>query len=89
MGTDSQVPLVHRLERRDLLDAVWVEMLQLEALVEENSANEPLGGDAEAALVEGHERNHKPLGGHDTESSPGTFHSTASESGGSWPASTR
>jgi hypothetical protein len=37
-------------------------MLQLEPVLEENSANEPPGGDGEAALVEGHERDHKPLG---------------------------
>jgi hypothetical protein len=40
-------------------------------------------------LVEGHERHHEPLGGRGTDSSPGTFHSTATVSGGSWPASTR
>jgi hypothetical protein len=30
-----------------------------------------------------------PVGGRDTDSSPGTFHSTAAVSGGSCPASTR
>jgi hypothetical protein len=39
--------------------------------------------------VEGHERHHEPLRGRNTDSSPGTFHSTTTESGGSWPASTR
>jgi hypothetical protein len=29
MGTNSQVPLAHRLERRHLLDAIRVEVLQL------------------------------------------------------------
>jgi hypothetical protein len=45
--------------------------------------------DGEAALVEGHERHHEPLRGHDTDSSPETLHSTAAVSGGSWLASTR
>jgi hypothetical protein len=62
MGTDSQVPLTHHLERRHLLDAIRVEMLQLEPVLEENSADEPLGRDGEAVLVEGHERDHEPLG---------------------------
>jgi hypothetical protein len=39
--------------------------------------------------VDGHERHHEPLGGCGMNSSPGTFHSTAVVSGGSWPASTR
>jgi hypothetical protein len=39
--------------------------------------------------VEGHERDHTAPGGRDTNSSPGTFHSTAAVSGGSCPASTR
>jgi hypothetical protein len=51
MGTDSQVPLAHRLECHHLLDAVQVEMLQLESVLEENSAEEPPGGDGEAVLV--------------------------------------
>jgi hypothetical protein len=44
------------------LDAVWVEVLQLKAVLEEDSTNEPPGGDGEAALVEGHERDHIPPG---------------------------
>jgi hypothetical protein len=63
MGTNSQVPHAHRLKRRLLLDVVRVELLQLEAVLEEDSTNEPPGGDGEAALVEGHERDHEPLGG--------------------------
>jgi hypothetical protein len=39
MGTNSQVPLAHCLERYHLLDAVQVEMLQLESVLEENSAD--------------------------------------------------
>jgi hypothetical protein len=35
----------------------------LKPVLEEDSADEPSGGDGEAALVEGHERHHKPLGG--------------------------
>jgi hypothetical protein len=62
MGTDSQVPLAHHQEHHHLLDAVWVEMLQLEPVLEENSTDESPGGDREAALMEGHERDHKPFG---------------------------
>jgi hypothetical protein len=62
MGTDSQVPLTHRLERRQLLDAVRIEVLELEAILEEDSTDEPPGRDGEAALVESHERNHEPFG---------------------------
>jgi hypothetical protein len=55
MGTDSQVPLAHHLERRHLLDVVWVEVLQLKPILEEESADEPPARDREAALVEGRE----------------------------------
>jgi hypothetical protein len=89
MGTYPQVPLTHCLECRHLLDVVWVEVLQLEAVLVEDPPDEPPGGDGEAAPVEGHERDHTAPGGRDTNSSPGTFHSTAAVSGGSCPASTR
>jgi hypothetical protein len=45
MGTDSQVPFAHRLERRHLLDVVWVEVLELKLVLEEDSMNEPPSGD--------------------------------------------
>jgi hypothetical protein len=61
----------------------------LKPILEEDSADEPPGGDGEAALVEGHERHHEHLGGCGTDSSPGTLHSTVAVSGGSWPALTR
>jgi hypothetical protein len=73
MSTNSQVPLAHRLSSRHLLDAVRVELLYLEAILEKDSTNEPPSGDGEVALVEG-------CG---MDSSPGTFHSTARVSGGS------
>jgi hypothetical protein len=62
MGTNSQVPFAHRLEHCHLLDAVQVEVLQLKPVLEEDSTDEPPGGDGEAALVESHERHHEPLG---------------------------
>jgi hypothetical protein len=37
-------------------------MLQLEAVLEEDPTDESPGGDGEAALVEGHERDHESLG---------------------------
>jgi hypothetical protein len=83
MDTYPQVPLAHRLERRHLLDVVWVEVLQLEAILEEDPPDEPPDGDGEAAFLEGHERDHVPLGRCGTDSSPETFHSTAGVSGGS------
>jgi hypothetical protein len=55
MGTDSQVPFAHRLERCHLLDAVRVEVLQLKPILEEDSTDEPPDRDEEAALVESHE----------------------------------
>jgi hypothetical protein len=58
-------------------------VLQLEAVLEEDSPDEPPGGDGEPSLVEGHERDHVPLGGHDTDSSSGTFHSTSALNRGS------
>jgi hypothetical protein len=57
----------------------------LEPVLEEVVADEPPDGNREVALVKGHE----PLGGRDTDSSPGTFHSMAAVSGGNWPTSTR
>jgi hypothetical protein len=63
VGIDFEVPLAHRLERSHLLDAVRVYMLELQPVLEQPPADEPPGGDKEAALVEGHERHHKPLGG--------------------------
>jgi hypothetical protein len=85
MGADPQVPLAHRLERRHLLDVVRVEVLKLEPVFQEDSLDEPPGGDGEAALME----TTYPLGGRGTDSFPGTFHSTAPVRGGSYPASTR
>jgi hypothetical protein len=35
----------------------------LKLVLEEDSTDEPLGGDEEVALVESHEQNHEPLGG--------------------------
>jgi hypothetical protein len=55
MGTYPQVPLAHRLERRHLLDAVRIEVLQLKPVLVEDRPDEPPVGDGEAALVEGHE----------------------------------
>jgi hypothetical protein len=39
-----------------LLDAVWVEVLELESVLEKNGPDESPGGDGEVALVEHHER---------------------------------
>jgi hypothetical protein len=44
------------------LDVVRVEVLQLVAVLEEDSMDESPGGDGEAALVEGHERDHESFG---------------------------
>jgi hypothetical protein len=38
-------------------------VLQLEPVLEEDDADELSGGNGEAALVEGHERDREPLGG--------------------------
>jgi hypothetical protein len=46
-----------------LLHVVQVEVLQLKPVLEEDSADEPPGGDGEAALVEDHKRDLKSLGG--------------------------
>jgi hypothetical protein len=62
VGTDSEVPLAHRLKRSNLLDVVRVEVLELQPILEQHTTDEPTGGDGEAALVEGHERHHVPLG---------------------------
>jgi hypothetical protein len=48
-------PLTHRLERSHLLDAVRVEMLELQPILVQHPADKLTGGDGEAALVEGHE----------------------------------
>jgi hypothetical protein len=60
MGTDSQVPLAQRLKCCHLLDAVRVEVLQLEPVLVEDRSDEPPHGDGEATLVEGHERDNIP-----------------------------
>jgi hypothetical protein len=57
-----QWALIPRYPSHISSNTVWVEVLQLEPILKENSADEPPGGDGEAALVEGHERDHKPLG---------------------------
>jgi hypothetical protein len=89
MGTNSHVLLTHHLERRHLLDAIRFEVLQLKPVLEKDATDEPPDGDREAALVEGHERHHESLRGRDTDSSLGTFRSTAAVSRGSWPTSTK
>jgi hypothetical protein len=48
MGTNSKVPLAHHFERRHLLDAVQVEVLELKPVPEQHPADEPPGGDGEA-----------------------------------------
>jgi hypothetical protein len=55
MGTNAEVPLAHRLQRSHLLEAVWVEVLELQSVREQHPADEPADGDREVALVEGHE----------------------------------
>jgi hypothetical protein len=62
MGTNSEVPHAHHFERCHLLDVVQVEVLELEPILEQHPTDEPSGGDRKAALVEGHERHHEPLG---------------------------
>jgi hypothetical protein len=54
LGTDPQVSLTQRLEHHHLLNAVRVEVLELEPVLVEDSPDEPPGGDGEAALVECH-----------------------------------
>jgi hypothetical protein len=44
MGTDSKVPLAHRLKRSHLLDVVWVEVLKLQPVLEQHPADEPPAG---------------------------------------------
>jgi hypothetical protein len=82
MSNNSQVPLTHHLERRHLLDVVSVEVLQLEAVLEDDSMNEPPGGDGEVTLAEGHERDHIPPGRARHRLVTG-HHSTTAVSGGS------
>jgi hypothetical protein len=89
MGTNSEVPLTHRLERRHLLNAVRVEVLELKPILEQHPADESPSKDGETALVEGHEQHHESLWGRDIDSSPRTFHFTAAVNGGSWPSSMR
>jgi hypothetical protein len=55
VGTGSEVPLAHRLERSYLLDVVRVEMLELQPVLKQHPADESTGEDGEAAPVEGHE----------------------------------
>jgi hypothetical protein len=55
MGTNAEIPLAHRLKRIHLLDALRVQVLELQPILEQHPTNEPVGRDGEAALVEGHE----------------------------------
>jgi hypothetical protein len=52
---DAEEPLAHCLEGGHLLDAVRVEVLELQPVCEQHPSDEPAGRDGEAALVEGHE----------------------------------
>jgi hypothetical protein len=71
-GTDSQVPLAHHLERCHLLDVVRVEVLQLEAVLEEVSRmNRPAGTENLRSWKAMNETTN-PLVGRGTDSSPGT-----------------
>jgi hypothetical protein len=64
-------------------------VLQLEAiLVEDPQMNRPVGTEKPRSWKVTNETTY-PLGGHGTDSSPDTFHSTVTVSGGSCPASTR
>jgi hypothetical protein len=54
MGTHPQVPLAQCLERLHLLDVVWLEVLELQPVLEKHDPDEPPGGDREAALVKCH-----------------------------------
>jgi hypothetical protein len=60
--TDAKEPLAHRFKSGHLLDVVRVEVLKLQPVHEQHPADKPAGGDGEAALVEGHERHHVPVG---------------------------
>jgi hypothetical protein len=53
--TDAEEPLTHCLKGSHLLDAVRVEVLELQPVREQHSSDESASGDGEAALVEGHE----------------------------------
>jgi hypothetical protein len=55
MGTDAEIPLAHHFEHGHLLDAIRVEVLELQPILEQHPADEPAGEDREATLVEGHE----------------------------------
>jgi hypothetical protein len=55
VGDDAKVSLAHCFERIHLLDAVRIEVLELQPVREQHPANEPVRRDREAALVEGHE----------------------------------
>jgi hypothetical protein len=53
----------HIASNAAIFDVVQVEVLQLNPVLEEDSADEPPGGDGKAALVESHKRHHKSFGG--------------------------
>ena len=56
VGLDSQVPLAQRDEGHDVLDPIWVQVLQLDLVVLQHPPKEQVRGDRESVLVEGHER---------------------------------
>jgi hypothetical protein len=87
MGTNSEVPLTQCLERSHLLDVVRVEMLELQPKNNTPQMNRPVGTEKPHSWKATNDTTN-PLKGRDTDSSPGTFHSMAAVSGGSWPAST-
>jgi hypothetical protein len=62
VSTYAEEPLAHCLEGSELLDAVRVEVLELQPVREQHFSDEPVGGDGKATLVEGHERHHVPPG---------------------------
>jgi hypothetical protein len=51
VGNNIEAPLAHSLKHSHLLDAIQVEMLELEPVLKQHPADEPTGRDEEVALV--------------------------------------
>jgi hypothetical protein len=60
MFLHPEIPLTQHLKRRQMLDVVRVEVLELKAVGPQDGADEPSARHRKSTLVEGDERDHIP-----------------------------
>lgn len=63
MGLDTEVPLAQRDERRDALNAIGVEVMELQVVLIEKPPEKPMGGDSQSPSMEPGEGHHIAIRG--------------------------